>query len=242
MDLRDSSPDTTVVLPAAPVDEKRSAMRRWQDNAVLRTAPPASPQPAPGTNGERRSVSDTESERVQSSDNLEIRSARLTLRLKPGVKSAMQQLAKNAKVSLSEASAKGLEVYARAKIRDQEETLFEPRMQAMMRREIRSSDDRHLPFEIRNAIASEQTRSIVTDLYKRLLAKEGLSQEQIAVKLRKHYHQARINIFKKTPQLQSMLAEYWQTTDEQAADRQATGEEADEPSGRGGTGTGTPRA
>jgi hypothetical protein len=152
------------------------------------------------------------------------------------------RLAKDDKVSLSEASATGLEVYARAAIHDQEETLFEPRMQAMMRREIRSSDDRHLPFEIRNAIASEQTRSIVTDLYKRLLAKEGLSQEQIAVKLRKHYHQARINIFKKTPQLQSMLAEYWQTTDEQAADRQATGEEADEPSGRGGTGTGTPRA
>jgi hypothetical protein len=149
----------------------------------------------------------------------------------------MQQLAKDAKMSFSAACAKGLEVYARAKIRDQEETLFEPRMQAMMRWEIRSSDDRHVPFEIRNAIASEQTRMIVTDLYKRLLAKEGLSQEQIAVKLRKQYNQARVNIFKKTPQLQSMLAEYWQTTDEQAADRQAKGEEEDEPTGAGGTGT-----
>jgi hypothetical protein len=205
-------------------------------------APPASSQPAPGTKGVRRSVSDTGSARSQKSVDWLKRTERLTLRVRPGVKSALLRLAKDDKVSLSEASATGLEVYARAAIHDQEETLFEPRMQAMMRREIRSSDDRHLPFEIRNAIASEQTRSIVTDLYKRLLAKEGLSQEQIAVKLRKHYHQARINIFKKTPQLQSMLAEYWQTTDEQAADRQATGEEADEPSGRGGTGTGTPRA
>ena len=151
----------------------------------------------------------------------------------------MKDLAKDAKMSFSAACAEGLEVYARAKIRDQEETLFEPRMQAMMRREIRSSDDRHMPFEIRNAIASEQTRSIVTDLYKRLLAKEGLSQEQIAVKMRKHYKQARVNVFKKTPQLQSMLAEYWQTT-EDLPDRQAGhapgGQDAHVHDGEAGTG------
>ena len=207
MDLRDSSPDTTVVLPATPVDGKRSAERRWQDNAILRMAPPASSQPAPGTKGERRSVSDTGSARSQKSDDWQKRTSRLTLRVRPGVKTALERIAHDDKVSLSEASATGLEVYARAKIHDQEETLFEPRMQAMMRREIRSSDDRHLPFEIRNAIASEQTRSIVTDLYKRLLAKEGLSQEQIGAKMRKHYHQARVNIFKLTPQVKSMIDE-----------------------------------
>jgi hypothetical protein len=143
----------------------------------------------------------------------------------------MQQLATGAKMSFSAACDEGLEAYARAKIRDQEETLFEPRMQAMMRREIRSSDDRHLPFEIKNAIAAEQTRSIVTDLYKRLLAREGLSQEQVSEKLRKHYRQSRVNVLTLTPQLKSMLKEYWQTTDDQA-DWQAH-----EPSGRGGTGT-----
>jgi hypothetical protein len=173
----------------------------------------------------------------------------MTLRVKPGVKSTLQRLADEDEISLSEASATGLEVFARAKIHDQEETLFEPRMRAMMRREIRSSDDRHLPFEIRNAIASEQTRSIVTDLYKRLLAKEGLSQEQIGAKMRKHYQQARVNVFKLTPQVKSMIAEYWQSTDDQAdwqagqaSDKQAQGEEAEKPSGRGGTGTGTSRA
>ena len=138
----------------------------------------------------------------------------------------MQQLAKDAKVSFSAACAEGLEVYARAKIRDQEETLFEPRMQAMMRREIRSSDDRHIQFEIKNAIAAEQTRSIVIDLYKRLLAKEGLSQEQIGKKLRKHYRQARVTIFKKTPQYKAMLAEYWGTWG--TTEEQASSEDVDE--------------
>jgi len=225
LDMRESYPDTAVVRPTVSVDGKRAASRQWQDNAVLRTASPASSQPAPGTNGERCSVSDTGSARSQNGDDWLKRSSRMTVRMRPGVKSVMQQLARDAKVSLASVCSEGLEVYARAKIRDQEETLFEPRMQAMMRREIRSSDDRHLPFEIRNAIAAEQTRMIAADLYQRLLAKEGLSQEQIKVKLRKQYNQARINIFKITPQMTAMLAEYWQRIDDQA-DQQVQAEEA----------------
>jgi hypothetical protein len=162
----------------------------------------------------------------------------LTLRVRPGVKTAIARIAHDDEVSLSEACDTGLAFYARARIHDQEETLFVPRMQAMMRREIRSSDDRHLPFEIRNAIAAEQTRMIVADLYQRLLAREGLSQEQIRQKLRKQYTQARINIFKITPQMTAMLAEYWQRIDDQA-DQQVQGAQAHEPSGRGGTGSGT---
>jgi hypothetical protein len=99
----------------------------------------------------------------------------MTLRVRPGVRTALARIAKDDEVSLSEASAIGLEVYARAKIHDQEETLFEPRMQAMMRREIRASDNRHIYFEMRNAIAAEQTRILTTDLYKRQLLKEGIA-------------------------------------------------------------------
>jgi hypothetical protein len=237
-DLRDSSPDTPVDHLSVSVDEERAASRQWQDNAVLRTASPASSQPAPGTEGVRRAVSDTGSARVHNSDDWLRRSSRLTLRVRPGVKTAIARIAHDDEVSLSEACDTGLAFYARARIHDQEETLFVPRMQAMMRREIRSSDDRHLPFEIRNAIAAEQTRMIVADLYQRLLAREGLSQEQIRQKLRKQYTQARINIFKITPQMTAMLAEYWQRIDDQA-DQQVQGAQAHEPSGRGGTGSGT---
>ena len=61
------------------------------------------------------------------------------------------------------------------------------------------------------------------------------------MKLRKQYNQARINIFKITPQMTAMLAEYWQRIDD-LADRQVQGEEAAAPSGRGGTGSGTPES
>jgi hypothetical protein len=244
MDLRDSSPDTTVVLPAPPVDGKRPRSGVWQDNAILRMAPPASSQPAPGIKGVRRSVSDTGSARSQNSVDWLKRTERLTLRVRPGVKSALLRLAKDDKVSLSEASATGLETYARAQIHDQEETLFEPRMQAMMRREIRSSDDRHVPFEIKNAIASEQTRIYTADMYKRVLLKEGYSQKEINRKLDVAYNLACDNVFNtKTPKFTVLLQRYWAMTEE-LPDRQAgqSGESHTEPTDRGEAGREKPNA
>ena len=131
----------------------------------------------------------------------------MTLWVKPGVKTALERIATDDDISLSEASATGLEVYARAKIHDQEEVLFEPRMQAMMRREIRASDNRHIYFEMRNAIAAEQTRIMTTDLYKRQLQKEGRTFKEINKKLDDIYNMARTNILRKTksPQLKNLL-------------------------------------
>jgi hypothetical protein len=137
--------------------------------------------------------------------------------LQPRVKFAMQQLAKDTKVSFSSACDTGLAVYARAKIRDQEETLFEPRMQAMLRREIRASDNRHVPFEIKNAIASEQTRILITDLYKRQLLKEGVPLKKINEKLDNAYSMARTNVLNtRTPKFKNLVAEYWRSTEVQA--------------------------
>jgi hypothetical protein len=155
----------------------------------------------------------------------------MTLRVRPGVKTALEHIARDAEVSLSEASATGLEVYARAKIRDQEETLFEPRMQAMMRREIRASDNRHVPFEIKNAIAAEQTRILTADLYKRMLLKEGIPLKEIHAKLDAAYNLARANVFKTmTPKFKALLAEWKRVYEDLSADRQ------DLPDGTGGAG------
>ncbi len=145
--------------------------------------------------------------------------------MKPGVKLTLQQLAKHAQLSFSATCAEGLEVFARAKIREQEETLFEPRMQAMLRREIRASDNRHVPFEIKNAIAAEQTRILFVDLYKRQLQKDGVPLTAINKKLDDAYNMARVNVLNtRTPKFQNLVAEWWRSTDEQAAPRQNKGE------------------
>jgi hypothetical protein len=215
MDSRDSSPDTTVVLPAPPVDGKRPQGGVWQDKAVREDGPGASSQPGPDTIVARSSVLDTGSPRSQNDSFTKERLEKGAVWMKPGVKSAMRRLATGAKLSFSAACAEGLEVYARAKIRDQEETLFEPRMQAMMRREIRTSDKRHLYFEMCNAIASEQTRIYTADLYKRVLLKEGIPLKEINKKLDDAYTMARNNILRKakTPQLKNLFDAWWQSTE-----------------------------
>jgi hypothetical protein len=155
----------------------------------------------------------------------------MTLRVRPGVRTALERIARDDGVYLSEAAATGLEVYARAKIHDQEETLFEPRMQAMMRREVRASDNRHVPFEIKNAIAAEQTRILTADLYKRMLLKEGIPLKEINAKLDAAYNLARANVLKtKTPKFKALLAEWKRIYEDLSADRQ------DLPDGTGGAG------
>src|SRR6516165_1109132 len=193
-DLRDSSPDTTGVRPVAPVEEEDATSSRWQDKAVLTDGPPASSQPAPDTIGVRSAVSDTGSARSQNDSFVKERLVRGVVWMRPGVKAAMEFLADTTGLSFSATCAEGLEVYARAKIQDQQEELFEPKMRMMMRREIRSSDDRHVPFEIKNAIAAEQTRILFTDLYKRQLLKEGVPLKEINKKLDKAYDMAHTNV------------------------------------------------
>jgi hypothetical protein len=164
--------------------------------------------------------------------------------MKPGIKSAMQRLAKQDGLSFSGACADALEVFARAKIHEQEEALFEPRMRTMMRQEIRASDNRHVPFEIKNAIAAEQTRILIADLYKRLLQKEGIPLKAINKKLDSAYNLARTNVLNtRTPKSQTLVAQYWQATEHQTSDRQGhAGGSQTESAPTREAGTGTPTA
>jgi hypothetical protein len=208
-DARGSLSQTTVVRPAVPVDGERPRGGGGQDKAVRPAGPPASSQPGPDTIVARAAVSDTGSARSQNHFDAKERLVKGGVWMRPGVKVALESLAEQSGLSFSATAAKGLEIYARAKIHDQEETLFEPRMQAMMRREIRTSDNRHVPFEIKNAIAAEQTRILTADLYKRLLLKEGVPLKQINAKLDAAYNLARANIFKtKTPKFKALLVEW----------------------------------
>ena len=156
--------------------------------------------------------------------------------MKPGVKETIEFLADQTGLSFSATAAKGLEIYARAKIQDQQEELFEPKMRVMMRREIRASAKRHLYFEMCNAIASEQTRVYTADLYKRVLLKEGVPLKEIHKKLDEAYDMARDNILRKakTPQLKNLFDAWWRATEAQT-DGSEDGESANGEAGTGNT-------
>ena len=226
LDHRSSYPGTTGVLRDTSVDGKRPRGGGWQDKAVLTDGPPASSQPGPDTIVARSSVSDTGSPRSQNDSDAKERLVKGAVWMKPGVKEALESLADQTGLSFSATAAKGLEIYARAKIQDQQETLFEPKMRTMMRREIQSSDKRHLYFEMCNAIASEQTRVYTADMYKHVLLKEGVPLKEIHKKLDEAYTMARDNILRKakTPQLKNLFDAWWRATEDQDAEGERQGQ------------------
>jgi hypothetical protein len=236
LDYRDSLPDTTVVHGDGLGEGERAAARQWQDKAGLSAGPPASSQPDPDTIVARTSLLDSASVHSQNYSDAKERLVKGVVWMKPGVKETIEFLADQTGLSFSATAAKGLEMYARAKIQDQQEELFEPKMRVMMRREIRASDRRHLYFEMCNAIASEQTRVYTADLYKRVLHKEGYSQKEINKKLDEAYNMARDNILRKakTPQLKNLFDAWWR-----AMEAQTDGSE-DGESVKREAGTGTP--
>jgi hypothetical protein len=77
-------------------------------------------------------------------------------------------------------------------------------------------------FEMRNAIAAEQTRILTTDLYKRQLLKEGMPLKEINKKLDDAYNMARTNVLRKTksPQLKNLLVQWWRLTEDWTSDGQ----------------------
>jgi hypothetical protein len=250
-DARESFSQTTVDHSSARVEGERPAVRGWQDKAVLTDGPPASSQPGPDTIVARSSVVDSAGVRSQNHSDAKERLVKGAVWMKPGVKEALESLADQTGLSFSATAAKGLEIYARVKIQDQQEELFEPKMRAMLRREIRSSDNRHVPFEIKNAVAAEQTRILITDLYKRMLLKEGMPLKAINKKLDDTYNMARTNVFNtQTPKFKSLVAKYWQTTEDLSADRQDQASDRQDPAGSSQTenapvretGTGKPKA
>ena len=189
-----------------------------QDKGASDAAPKSSLQPAPVTNVVRFSLQESSAGHEKNLHAAKERKVRGSIWMQPKVKLAMLHIAKLNGDSFSEACDTALEVYARQKIHDQQEALFEPRFRKIAREENRSLGNRLVFFEMRNAIAAEQTRILTTDLYKRQLQKEGVQLKEINQKLDDAYTMARDNILRKarTPQLKNLLAAWWRSTEEQA--------------------------
>jgi hypothetical protein len=63
---------------------------------------------------------------------------------------------------------------------------------------------------MRNAFASEQTRILTIDLYKRQLKKEGVTQEKIYELIDQSDAMARDNITQRSPKFKGLLVQ-WET-------------------------------
>jgi hypothetical protein len=120
----------------------------------------------------------------------------------------MERQAKEEGIYLSEVGAKACAAWVRNSIQQQQDDLFEPRLRHMMREEIQALGERLVFFEMRNAFASEQTRIITTDLYKRQLQKEGVTKEKFYELMDASDEMARKNITQKSPKFKSILVQW----------------------------------
>jgi hypothetical protein len=197
----------------AVAGEQRPLRGVGQDKGASDAAPKSSLQPAPVTNVVRSSLQESSAGHEKNHNVAKERKVRGSIWMQPRVKLAMLRIAELSGDSFSQACDTALEVFARQKIHDQEEALFEPRFRTIVREENRSLGNRLIFFEMRNAIAAEQTRILITDLYKRQLQQQGISQKQIEKKVDDAYNLARSNVLKKTPQLKALLDEWWRESE-----------------------------
>jgi hypothetical protein len=197
----------------AVVGEQRPLRGVGQDKGASDAAPLKTQQPAPVTEVMRSPQTGSAAGRGQNHHSGKERKVRGSIWMQPGVKLAMLRIAELGGRSFSETCDTALEIFARQKIHDQEEALFEPRSRKIAREENRSLGNRLVYFEMRNAIAAEQTRILITDLYKRQLQTEGIPLDKIQTKVDNAYTLARSNVLKKSPQLAALLDAWWQASD-----------------------------
>jgi hypothetical protein len=207
------SPMTAQHHSGALAGRERPLRGVGQDKGAPDSAPQNTTQPAPVTEVVRSPQTDTAAGRGQNHLSAKERKVRGSIWMQPKVKLAMLRIAELGGRSFSETCDTALEIFARQKIHDQEEALFEPRFRKIAREENRALGNRLVYFEMRNAIAAEQTRILITDLYKRQLEKEGINQKKIEEKVDQAYNLARSNVLKKSPQLASLLDAWWHASD-----------------------------
>jgi hypothetical protein len=179
-----------------------------QDKGSLARALKASEKPGSVVNGLSPEAMRSNGHRSQSRAAIPVKLVHSTFWIDPRVRAEMMRQAEEMGISFSEVGARACAAWVRYTIQKQQDDLFEPRLRHMLREEIKAIGERLVFFEMRNAFASEQTRIITIDLYKRQLQKEGVSREKFYELLDKSDEMARKNITQKSPKFKGMLADW----------------------------------
>jgi hypothetical protein len=147
-------------------------------------------------------------DRSQSRSATPVKLVHSTFWIDPRVRAEMERQATEEGISVSEVGAKACAAWVRHSIQQQQDDLFEPRLRHMMRQEIQTLGERLVFFEMRNAFASEQTRILTTDLYKRHLQKEGVTKEKFYELMDASDQMATKNITQRSPKFKGLLVQW----------------------------------
>src|SRR5206468_3412189 len=128
----------------------------------------------------------------------------LTLWVKPVVKAELERIAEQEGVSVSATGGAFLEQALQQHVDMHYSALLQPIIEQAIAKQMRSYSSRIAMLLVRVAFASEQTRSIVTNILNKL---PGVTQAMVQDILNGSNNAAKRNITRKTPQLESIIAE-----------------------------------
>jgi hypothetical protein len=152
----------------------------------------------------RAQPTDNKTPRSQNTPIAKRRTVQLTLWTNPIVKAEIQRIAKREGVSDSAVGAAFLEKALQQNADLEYGALLRPIIESAIKENLQTMSTRLALLLVRVAFASEQTRSLVTNILKR---QPGLSSEALDDILDRSADAAKSKITKKTPQLEELIAE-----------------------------------
>ena len=183
-----------------------------QDNPTPPPARVATTQPAPPKNGMRPTPKQTNTARTQQGKPKQRKTVHLTLWVKPVVKTELERIAEQEGISVSSAGAAFLEKALQHNLHSQHTTLLDLTIEKAIGKHMRSYSTRLAVLLVRSIFASEQARSLVTNILSR---QPGVTQPLLEHILNGSSNTAKRNITRVTPQLKTMLAEVEQWIQEE---------------------------
>jgi hypothetical protein len=191
-----------VSAPAKPQTAAQPLRGVGQDNPTPPRERTASPQPGTGKKTLRSQPMSSSTPRSQNTPKR--RTTQLILWVKPLVKAEIQRRAEREGLSLSATGAAFLEQALQQHIDLQYGALLQPIIEQAIRQQMRSYSTRIAVLLVRSLFASEQTRSLATNILGR---QPGVSQPVLEEILNGSSQTAKRNITRITPQLADLLKE-----------------------------------
>jgi len=174
----------------------------WQDNPTPPRARTASPQPAPPKKDMRPHQMNSNHARVQNRPTPKRQTIHTTLHLKPRVRAELDRKAREQGLSVSATGAALVEWSLQQSISAQHGALLETIIHKSIGKHMRAYSTRLAVLLVRAVFATEQTRSIVTNILGR---QSDMTQETLEKILTATDNKARSNITRITPQLKTLI-------------------------------------
>jgi hypothetical protein len=206
--MRQTQLSRNSVKPRYQQNETATTLRSvWQDKTTPRRDRIATLQPAPRKNMMRPHQMKTDTSRSQKQIKKR-KTVSMTLWVKPQLKAEIQRIATLEGLSVSRTGNAGLEEWVRQQLHIQHTVLIQPIIETTIRNELRRYFSRMILFLARITMTIDVMKGLVKWLC-RMIA--GVTKEQVDAVEARSRTDARLNLLKRTPQLEAITKELEQT-------------------------------